>query len=64
MHKGVRSRRSTDRKTIIEDMERSEPGDPGQAGVPPQDGGKFEPTTTAKPAPEAKKSKKKAKHKK
>ena len=34
-------------------MAKSEPGDPGQAGTyDPKTGGKFEPTTKAKPAPE------------
>jgi len=46
-------------------MDRSEPGEPGQAGTyDPKTGGKFEPTTKAEPPPEAKKSKKKAKHRK
>jgi hypothetical protein len=35
-------------------MAKSEPGDPGQAGTyDPKKGGKFEPTTKAKPAPDS-----------
>lgn len=35
-------------------MATAKPGDPGQAGTyDPKKGGKFEPTTKAKPAPEA-----------